>query len=142
MQREIKELKPFTRILLVSPDEEQIDQLEKDLFSLGISQPPCWSASVGEAVDLLFVKKQKFNLVMLDYELAQDQNSEFVKQFRQNPDLDKTILLLVCKGGNVTKANLSKMDGADEILIKPWSKFTLSVKLLESREVRTETLTS
>jgi two-component system chemotaxis response regulator CheY len=89
----------------------------------------CEAANGVEALQVIAVEKADLELVLADWNMPEMNGLEMLKQLRQNPELSDVKVVMV-----TTEAELGHMAsaldaGADEYVMKPFTKDILKEKL-------------
>ena len=101
--------------------------LAKTLKELGYEV--CEAANVRQALDVIAVEKAAVSLVLADWNMPEINGLELLKRLRQDPKLDSMVFVMVTTETEMDQMAAALDAGANEYVMKPFTKDILVEKL-------------
>jgi two-component system, chemotaxis family, chemotaxis protein CheY len=89
----------------------------------------CEAGNGVEALKILETEKSSVHLVLADWNMPEMNGFELLKRLRQNPEFDSLKILMVTTETEMTQMTSALAAGADEYVMKPFTKDILLEKL-------------
>jgi len=87
------------------------------------------AANGREALDAIHAEKANLSLVLADWNMPEVNGLELVKKLRQDPDLNSLVVVMVTTETEVEQMAIALEAGANEYVMKPFTKAILVEKL-------------
>lgn len=112
------------RTLIVDDDKDVVETLDRSLKSADFQASSCTTAE--QALDLL--KRERFDLVLLDIALPGLSGFDVCAKIRENPANKKIPVIFMTGADSVENRAQSSVKGGDDFVAKPLNIFELGVK--------------
>lgn len=114
------------RILIVDDSKTMLRLIEKILKEIGYDDlVQCESAK--DALDIL--KKEKFDLVLLDWHMPEMNGFELLQILKSNTDLKSIPVIMLTVEDNINNVSRAIENGAEGYILKPVNKEILLTRL-------------
>src|SRR6185369_3968498 len=116
---------PHLSIAIIEDDDVQREDLVKWVTEMGHSAAPFTTASAL----LSAIQDTHFSLFLLEWELANRQGAELLRQLRADARVDAPIILCASRGAEADVAEALGF-GADDFIVKPVRRSELAARIV------------